>query len=268
MVPARGWATTRRPWRETKSSGDAPKKVPSGTGMEKTVQLGSWERRRRSTVDRGSGPVKGGREWAGQHHLLERGSVRVHVRHGPSHQVGVAVGIEVRAEAGHGHLVGSVVRTGPVLPDHGVEELVGVGQRRVAGPYRGGPTVHGAVGIGADAHGEAGHDQGTVEGVDEGQGAERHHARSGPLHQVVAVDGGQDPGGSRRRHQLCRAPADQGQSGAVEQHRRAAVELQGVGPVVERDGAGVQALVHGVPARVAMTSWLRPPARGRMPTVA
>ena len=31
--------------------------MPSGTGSEKTVQVGSWARRRRSTMDRASGPL-------------------------------------------------------------------------------------------------------------------------------------------------------------------------------------------------------------------
>ena len=55
-VPASGWHVTRGPCRATRSSGLAPKKVPSGTGMEKMVQLGSPARRRRRTADRESGP--------------------------------------------------------------------------------------------------------------------------------------------------------------------------------------------------------------------
>ena len=50
-------------------------------------------------------------------------------------------------------------------------------------------------------------------------------------------------------------PADQGEPGAVEQNGGAAVELERIGPVLEGDGAGVQAgVVHrgaGAPVRVA-----------------
>ncbi len=105
-------------------------------------------------------------------------------------------------------------------------------------------------------------------GALEGERAEGHHARAGAPDRVVARDGRQCGGGLVRGDELCRAPADQRQAGAVEEHGRAAVELQRVGPVVERHAAGVERSLaaHGVPARVATTSWLRPPARGRMPT--
>ncbi len=67
-------------------------------------------------------------------------------------------------------------------------------------------------------------------------------------------------------HQGGGAPADQGEARAVEEHGGAAVELQRVGSVLQWDRPGVQLLGHGAPVRVASTSWLRPPARGRMPT--
>ena len=44
-----------RPEREIKSSGEAPKNVPSGTGSEKIVQLGSCSRRRRRTAESARG---------------------------------------------------------------------------------------------------------------------------------------------------------------------------------------------------------------------
>ena len=47
-----------RPDRAIRSSGEAPKKVPSGTGREKIVQFGSWDRSRRNTEERGSGPSR------------------------------------------------------------------------------------------------------------------------------------------------------------------------------------------------------------------
>ncbi len=75
------------------------------------------------------------------------------------------------------------------------------------------------------------------------------------------------------RDELGGAPADERQSGSVEEHGRAAIELECIGPVLERDGARQPACrgAHGAgdggaPARVATTSWLSPPARGRMPT--
>jgi|GEM_PF-3851343 len=56
IVPARGWHEIRLPCRAMSSSGDAPKKVPSGTGKEKMVQWGSCARNRRNTAERGSCP--------------------------------------------------------------------------------------------------------------------------------------------------------------------------------------------------------------------
>jgi len=44
------------------------------------------------------------------------------------------------------------------------------------------------------------------------------------------------------------------------------LELQRVGPVLERDAPGVERLAHREPVRVATTCWLRPPANGRIPT--
>ena len=55
-MPARGWHDTRAPWRATSNSGLAPKKAPSGTGMQNTVQLGSPARSRRNTAESGSVP--------------------------------------------------------------------------------------------------------------------------------------------------------------------------------------------------------------------
>ncbi len=103
-------------------------------------------------------------------------------------------------------------------------------------------------------------------GPGEGQGSERHRARAQSAHGVLGRDGGEHGVGLVGLHQAGGAPADQGQAGAVEEDGGAAVELQGVGPVGQRDRAGVEPLGHGVPVRVARTSWLRPPARGRMPT--
>gem|GEM_PF-6605653 len=116
----------------------------------------------------------------------------------------------------------------------------------------------GPVGIPGDAHREAGHDDVAGQWGEEGEGAQGHHARAGALHLVVTGDRGQDGRRFARLHQEGGAPADQGQAGPVEERGRAAVELQGVGAVVEGDGARVQArladgLGHrtGVPARVA-----------------
>ena len=67
---------------------------------------------------------------------------------------------------------------GPVLPDHGVEELVGGRQRRVGRPDRGGPTTGHTVGVARDAHGEAGDDEQSRHGVGEGQGAQGDDARA------------------------------------------------------------------------------------------
>ena len=57
IVPASGWQEIRRPCRAMRSSGEAPKKVPLGTGNEKMVQWGSCARRRRRTVERGRSPL-------------------------------------------------------------------------------------------------------------------------------------------------------------------------------------------------------------------
>ena len=55
-----------------------------------------------------------------------------------------------------------------VLPDHRVEQLVGLGEWQVGRPDGGGPAVGGAVGIDGDPHGEAGHDQMARERLEKG----------------------------------------------------------------------------------------------------
>ena len=129
---------------------------------------------------------------------------------------------------------------GAVLPDDGVEELVGVGQRLVGRPDRGGPAPGDAVGVAGDPHGEARDHEVPGHGVGEGERAERDDARAEAADRVVARDGGERRRGVARLDQLGRAPADQGQAGPVEEHGGAAVELQGVGPVLERHGARVE----------------------------
>ena len=127
--------------------------------------------------------------------------------------------------------------------------------------------MHRAVGIAGDAHGEAGHDEDPRHGIDEGQGSQRHYTRTRATDGVVAGDGGQTFGGLGRLDQLRGAPTDQGEPGPVEEDGGAPVELEGVGSILQRHAAGVELVVHVIPVRVAMRSWLRPPARGRMPTV-
>ena len=270
--PGQRVARHARPCRAIRSSGVAPKNVPSGMGMEKMVQSGSWARSRRRTADRGSGPLR---------RTVTGGTGRPCAGWRPGAPMAATASAHHGAVARRGH-GGSPVsplmarrRAGAggrraVLPDDRVEELVGVGQRRRR-PGRprwpsGGSTPSASRG---DAHGEAGDDELAREGVGEGERPERHHARARAPHGVVTGDGGQGAPPPRRPGPAGRAPADQGQPGAVEEHGGAAVELQGVGPVLERHGAGVQrarSRRRGAPARVATISWLRPPARGRIPT--
>ena len=75
---------------------------------------------------------------------------------------------------------------------------------------------------------------------EEGEGAQGHDPRARTPHGVVAGDGRQERGGLPGLHQDGGAPAHQRESGPVEEDGRAAVELQGVGTVVQRHRAGVQ----------------------------
>ena len=244
--------------------------------MEKMVQLGSPARSRRRAADKASSPLEADLDGPRQHHLAQGGSGSVHLPDGVGHHGGVALGGHGGGHAGDpGHAAfGGLRRGGAVLPDDGVEELVGVGQGEVGRPDRGRPTPGHAVGVARGPHGEARHDEIPAERVGERERPQGDGSRPQGLHGVLARDGGQGGrrlgGGDEQR----RAPAHQRQPGPVEEHGRAAIELQRVGPVLERDGAGVQRGArrrryrrrHGVPVRVATTIWLRPPARGRIPT--
>ena len=142
-------------------------------------------------------------------------------------------------------------------------------QRRVCGTDRSGPAAGDAVGVSRDPHREAGNDEQPGHGAGERQRSQRHDARAEAVDGVIARDGCQSSGGVARFDELCRAPADQREPRAVEEHGRACVELQGVGPELERHAACVEARgghVAGVPERVATMSWLSPPASGLMPT--
>ncbi len=92
-------------------------------------------------------------------------------------------------------------------------------------------------------------------GGEEGERPQRHHARARALHGIVTGDGRQDALRLVRLHQQRGTPSDQGEPGAVEQNGGATVELERIGPVLEGDGAGVQAgVAHratGAPVRVA-----------------
>ena len=132
-----------------------------------------------------------------------------------------------------------------VLPDHRVEELVGLGQRRVGRPDRGGPAPGDAVGVARDPHGEAGDHEVPGHGVVERAARRAPRARTRGSARRRRRGWPPGPRRPRRLDELRRAPADQGEPGAVEEHGRAAVELQGVGPVLERHGARVERRRHG-----------------------
>ncbi len=220
-----------------------------------------------------------------QHDLLQGRPGLLHLLHGAGDLGAVAGAVERRghppdrdgralAGVGVGRL-GLGLGDRPVLPEHGVEQLVGVGQRLAGRPDGGGPATRHAAGVAGDAHGEARDHEVPGHGAGEGERAHGDGARAEPPDGVLAGDGGERVVGAARLDQLGGAPADEGQAGPVEERGGAAVELQGVGAVLERDGAGVEGGAggghgagagSGAPARVATTSWLRPPASGRMPT--
>ena len=171
--PPRGGMTPGRRGRPPGSSGLAPKKVPSGTGMEKMVQLGSPARSRRSTAARCSGPSS----------CTVTGRDRTTLRSvAPGSRMCATASATMCAVGRRGHgsgqigdaRVGGDVGRRAVLPDDGVEELVGPGQRGVGGPDRGGPAPGDAVGVAGDPHGEAGDHEVPGHGVDEGQRTEGH----------------------------------------------------------------------------------------------
>ena len=220
-------------------------------------------------------------EGAGEDDLFQGGSRDAHGGDRAGDDVAVVRGRhgarqERRAGGAGRHGTGLVagLGRGAVLPDDGVEQVVRGRQRNVVGSDRRRPPPRLPVGVDVDAHGEAGDDE--LPGVHrlEGERAERQHATAGPSHLVVTGDGTEHGGRLAHADEARGAPPHQGEPGPVEEHGRAAVELQRVRPVVERDGAGVQpgpghgVACHGLlaPARVATMSWLRPPANGRMPT--
>jgi len=227
--------------------------------------------RPQAAQDGGEGeiPAQLGGHTAGQDDLVELGAGRVHGGHRPGHQLAVAGTREGRGESGDRHIgrrtgVGRAIAgraigrpaAVAVLPDHRVEQLVGRGQGQVEGPHGRGPSMCGPVGLAPDTHGEAGDDEVALEGGEEGEGAQGHDPRARTLHRVVAGDGREEGGGVPGLHQDGGAPPHQGEPGPVEEHGRAAVELQGVGTVVQRHRAGVQVGAgHGGVTAVMARSW-------------
>ena len=241
--------------------------------MEKMVQLGSP----------GTQPAQGGREGEraaevhlhrpGQDHFAQGGPRLRHRRDGVGDHGRVARRVHGSAQVGHAHCRGrcrGLGRRGAVLPDDGVEELVGVGQRHVGRPDRGGPAPRHPVGVARGPHGEARHDDMATEGVAERQRAEGDGPRPQRGDLVVARDGGECGRRLAGGDEQGGAPPHQRQTGPVEEHRRAAVELQRVRPVLERNGAGVQRGLPAVPAvpvpvTVRRCGWPPPSGSGRRP---
>ena len=128
-----------------------------------------------------------------------------------------------------------------------------------------------AVGLAGDAHGEAGDDEMALAGRTR-KGSAPSATTPEPGRRTASSQGmaARTPAASSASTRSGGAPADQREPGPVEEHGRAAVELERIGPVLEGDGAGVQpGSGHGAraqPVRVAKRSWLSPPARGRIPT--
>ena len=157
------------------------------------------------------------------------------------HQGAVARRGHGRGEARHAG-VGVDVGGGAVLPDDRVEELVGLRAARVSA----GPTAVAQRRVTPSASREIpmvkrGMTRCPAMASTKGSAPSATAPDPRQPHRVVAGDGRQRRGGIVRRDQLRGAPADQGQPGAVEEHGGAAVELQRVGPVLERHGAGVEA---------------------------
>ena len=173
---------------------------------------------------------------------------------------------------GRPRTTGSAARSGvaPYCQMTASKSSLGGGQRRVCRTDRSGPAAGDAVGVHARSPCvKRGTTSCPAMAPVEGQRAQRDDARAEAVDGVIAGDGGQRGVGFGRFDEVRRAPADQRQPRAVEEHGRAGVELQGVGAELERHAACVEARgghVAGVPERVATMSWLRPPARGRMPT--
>ena len=125
-------------------------------------------------------------------------------------------------------------------------------------------------GVARDPHGEAGDHEVAPPWRPEGERAERHDAGAGALDACRRT--GWTPALRRPRPPATSCAVPQPTSvrpGRSNSTVGLAVELQRVGPVVERHAPRRGARprrAHGAPARVATTSWLRPPARGRIPT--
>ena len=215
----------------------------------------------------GEGAVQFGRHAAGEDDLVQRGVRGPHDGDGAGDHVLVLRPGEVRRERRDGDVpAGGRLGPGAVLPYDGVEQLLGRRQGQVGRADRGGPAMGGAVGLLGDAHGEAGDDEMALAGVEEGERPQRHHARARALHGVVTGDGGQDALRLVRLHQQRGTPSDQREPGAVEQNRGAAVELERIGPVLEGDGAGVQAgVAHrgaGAPGSSGVDELAQPSRQG------